>query len=144
MRRKPLVLLSAGGLLVVGACFAKHAADKAALRAAGYRSSSESETEFFATRARPGLTPAQVARALRPPSRVERFISPVSGGDSVLLERYVYTRGIGSWPVYIYYTRGGGVNDVYAQDVPSTNGSRSVSADEAEEWRVGVAGPRPR
>jgi hypothetical protein len=71
------------------------------------------------------------------PTHIERYIAPLSGGpDSALLERYVYRRGLGRWPVYVYYRRGGGVIDVYTQDAPSLSGARSVTAPEAERWRL--------
>jgi hypothetical protein len=78
-----------------------------------------------------------VASRMPAPARIERYIAPLSGGpDSALLERYVYHRGPGSWLVYVYYRRGGGVMDVYAQDVPSLSGTRRVSEAEAERWRL--------
>jgi hypothetical protein len=129
-------LIAALPLLAVGTCYAGARLDAAALSRAGYRSASGSPTEFFAARATEGLTPAEVARRMPAPAQVERYVAPTSDGDSTLLERYIYRFGPGSWPVYIYYRRGGGVVDVYAQDVPSMAGTRRVSATEAEQWRL--------
>lgn len=131
------LILAALPLALMSACYAKARLDSAALTSAGYSSGFGSPTAFFAARASDGLTPAAVARRMPVPARMERYIAPLSGGpDSVLLERYVYRRGPGSWPVYVYYRRGGGVMDVYAQDVPSLSGTRRVSASEAERWRL--------
>jgi hypothetical protein len=124
-------------VLAVGTCYAGSRLDAVALARAGYTSGSGSPTEFFGARATEGLTPAQVAQRMPTPAEVERYVAPTSNGDSTLLERYIYRFGPGSWPVYIYYRRGGGVVDVYAQDVPSMAGTRRVSAAEAEQWRRG-------
>ena len=130
--------IAAVAVLLIGGWLAKAQADAAAfdaaLAAAGCGAARA--VACFSERARAGLTPAEVARALPAPARIERYVAPVGGGpDSVLLERYVYRRGLGSWPIYIYYARGGGVVDVYAWDVPGLGGARAVSAAEAERWR---------
>ena len=128
-------LVAAVPLALFGACFAKSAMDAAALSGAGYVPEVGSPTRYFATRARDGMSPEQVAAALPPPTRIERFIAPQAGGDSVLLERYVYTRGFGRWDADIYYGRRGGVVDVYGQDAPGLRGARPVTAAEASAWR---------
>src|SRR5215211_1269761 len=111
-------LIAALPLLAGGACYAKARLDEAALASSGYTPGRGSPTAYFAAHASEGLIPAAVARRMPPPTRIERYVAPLSGGpDSALLERYVYRFGVGSWPVYIYYRRGGGVVDVYAQDV---------------------------
>jgi hypothetical protein len=122
-------------LVLFGACFAKNAMDAAALSAAGYIPASGSPTHYFAARVRHGMSPEQVAATLPPPTRIERFIAPRAGADSVLLERYVYRRGLGRWDAHISYARGGGVVDVRAQDAPGLDGAREVTAAEAEAWR---------
>lgn len=132
-RRRWFVVAAA--LALFGAWFAKSAMDAAALSAAGYAPEVGSPTRYFAARARAGMSPEQVAAALPPPTRIERFIAPRAGGDSVLLERYVYTRGIGRWDADIHYERGGGVVDVHAQDAPALDGARPVTAAEADAWR---------
>ena len=131
-------LLFAGLSLLVGGAFcAKIRLDAAALASAGYAPERGSPAEYFAALASEGLTPAEVARRMPPPSQVERYVAPLAGGpDSALLERFVYRFGPGSFPVYIYYRRGGGVIDVYAQDVPSLAGARRVGGSEAEQWRL--------
>jgi hypothetical protein len=122
---------------LIGACYSKTCLDNAALASSGYSSRMGSPTDYFASRALDGLTPVAVSSRMPVPARIERYIATLSGGpDSALLERYVYRRWLGTWPVYIYYRRGGGVMDVYAQDVPSLNGTRSVSEDEAKRWLV--------
>lgn len=130
-------LVAAAPLALFGACFAKTAMDAAALSAAGYVPEIGPPTRHFAARARDGMSPEEVAAALPPPTRVERFIAPRAGEDSVLLERYVYTRGIGRWDADIYYRRGGGVIDVYAEDAPGLGGARPVTAAQADAWRRG-------
>ena len=127
-------------LVLFGAWFAKSAMDAAALSAAGYAPEIGSPTRYFAGRARAGMLPEQVAAALPPPTRIERFVAPQAGRDSVLIERYVYTSGIGRWDAYIYYERGGGVVDVQAQDEPALEGARPVTAAEADAWRRGSGG----
>lgn len=109
--------------------------DAAALSAAGYVPEVGSPTRYLAAVARAGMSPAQVAAALPPPTRIERFIAPRAGGDSVLVERYVYTRGVGRWDADIYYGQGGGVSEVYAQDAPELGAARAVTAAEADAWR---------
>jgi hypothetical protein len=132
--RRALVI-AAVPILAAGAWYTKTRLDEAALASSGYTPKRGSPTEYFAARASEGLTPSAVARRMPPPARIERYVAPLSGGpDSALLERYVYRRGAGSWPVYVYYRRGGGVMDVYAQDVPSLAGARTVSASEAARW----------
>ena len=128
-------LVAAVPLALFGACFAKNAMDAAALSGAGYVPEVGSPTRYFAAHARAGMSPEQVAAALPPPTRIERFIAPRAGRDSVLLERYVYTRGIGRWEADIYYGRRAGVIDVYAQDAPGLDGARPVTAAEADAWR---------
>lgn len=128
-------LVAAVPLALFGAWFVKSAMDAAALSAAGYAPEVGSPTRYFAARARAGMLPEQVAAALPPPTRIERFIAPQAGRDSVLLERYVYTSGIGRWDASIYYERGGGVVDVDAQDEAAPGGARPVTAAEADAWR---------
>jgi hypothetical protein len=130
-------------LLVLGAALlsAREWGAARALAAAGYRAERDGYVQtFFAARAPLGATPAQVAAAMPRPAVVERYVAPTSGGpDSTLLERFIYRRGLGSWPVHVYYVRGGGVVDVYAQDGwPSLRGARRVTAAEAEGWRAGA------
>lgn len=137
LRLRRVLIVAALPLALMGACHAKARADAAALATTGYVSGPGSPTEYFAALASEGLTPAAVARRMPPPARIERYIAPLAGGpDSALLERYVYRHGAGSWPVYVYYRRGGGVMDVYAQDVPGPGGARSVGEAEAERWRI--------
>lgn len=128
-------LVAAVPLALFGAWFAKSAMDAAALSGAGYAPEVGSPTRYFAAHARDSMSPAQVAAALPPPTRIERFIAPRAGADSVLLERYVYTRGLGRWEADIYYGRSDGVIDVYAQDAPDPRGARPVTAAEADAWR---------
>jgi hypothetical protein len=136
MSRRTLVFAGLS-LLAGGAYCAKVRLDAAALTSAGYAPERGSPDEYFAALASEGLTPAEVARRMPPPFQVERYVAPFAGGpDSALLERFVYRFGPGSWPVYIYYRKGGGVTEVYAQDVPSLAGARRVSASEAERWRL--------
>lgn len=128
-------LVAAVPLAFFGACFSKSAMDAAALSTSGYKPEVGSPTRYFASRARDGMSPEQVAAALPRPARIERFIAPQPGADSVLLERYVYTSGIGRWDADIYYERGGGVVDVHGQDAPALTGARPVTAAEADAWR---------
>jgi hypothetical protein len=132
--RRQRWLVAALPLALFGGCFAKSAMDAAALSSSGYKPEVGSPTRYFAALARPGMSPAQVAAALPAPARVERFIAPRPRADSVLLERYVYTKALGRWEADIYYARDGGVTDVYAQDAPALRGARSVTAAEAEAW----------
>jgi len=136
MSRRALLIASLV-LLVPGACYTKARLDDAALARAGYTPERGSPEDYFAARAKEGLTPAAVARRMPPPTQVERYVVPLAGGpDSALLERYIYRFGPGSFPVYIYYRRGGGVMDLYAHDVPGLGGARRISAAEAEQWRL--------
>ena len=128
-------LVAAVPLAFFGACFSKSAMDAAALSTSGYKPEVGSPTRYFSTRARDGMSPEQVAAALPSPTRIERFIAPQAGADSVLVERYVYTSGIGRWDADIHYERGGGVVDVHAQDAPALVGARPVTAAEANAWR---------
>jgi hypothetical protein len=128
-------LIAALPLSLFGGCFAKSAMDAAALSGSGYKPEFGSPTRYFGALARDGMSPAQVAAALQAPARVERYVAPKARADSVLVERYVYTKGLGRWAADIYYTRDGGVIDVYAQDAPALRGARPVTAAEAEAWR---------
>jgi len=136
--RRKRWLVAAVPLALFGACFTKSGMDAAALSSAGYRPEVGSPTRYFASLARDGMSPAQVAAALPRPARIERFVAPRAGADSVLLERYVYTSGIGRWDADIYYERGGGVVDVHAQDAPGVAGARPVTSAEADAWRRGA------
>ena len=123
--------------LVVLAALLKIAANSAALSATGFRRDrGESVQEYFDTCIRRGAQPQQVAQCMPKGASVDRFISRTVDNDSVLLERYTYRAyAIGSWPVQIYYDRGGGVVDSYAQDSwPSINKARPVNASEAYQW----------
>ncbi len=131
-------LVAAVPLALFGGCFAKNAMDAAALSSAGYSPEVGSPTRYFSGHARTGMTPEQVAAALPAPTRIERFVAPRPGADSVLLERYVYTSGIGRWNADIHYERGGGVVGVHAEDAPGLDGARPVTAAEAEAWRRGA------
>jgi hypothetical protein len=137
MASRRTLLVTALPLALMGGCYAKARLDAAALASTGYASGGGSPEEYFSARASDGLTPAAVAGRMPAPAYIERYVAPLSGGqDSALLERYVYRSGPGSWPVYVYYRRGGGVMDVYAQDVPSLSGARRVTEPEAERWRL--------
>lgn len=135
----PLGLAVAGLALIM----AKGAADASALAAAGFlKHSGLSPQAYFSSCIRAGVKPRDVARCTPPGASIDRFVSPISGsGDSVLLERYTYHAwSVGRWPVQIYYIRGGGVDDYYAQDSwPSLSGARPVTAAEAERWLNGAA-----
>ena len=134
-----LVLLFGVPLLVLAVLVAKHVADSAALASTGFREDAgASVQESFTACIRSGAVPAQVARCMPAGASVDRFVAPTSDGDSVLLERYTYHAwGVGRWPVQIYYIRGGGVFDFYAQDEwPSLSGTRSIGAAEAERWQL--------
>ena len=109
--------------------------DAAALSAAGYAPEVGSPTRYLTIHVRPGMVPEQVAAALPAPTRIERFVVPRAGGDSVLLERYVYARGFGRWDADIHYARGGGVVEVHGQGAPAPAGARPVTAAEADAWR---------
>src|SRR5512132_2178258 len=126
-------LLAASAVVVagLGACWAKDRADIAALAAAGYRPGRDGPPQAYFTRcAREGAPPAVVARCMPAGASLERYVAPFGGGpDSALLERYVYHAAgpFGRWPVFVYYRRGGGVWDVYAQDAwPGLAGARPV------------------
>jgi hypothetical protein len=131
-------------LLALAGFFAKSRANFAALAASGFREKSgESVQEFFANCIQRGSLPTQISKCMPKGASLDRFVAPTSDGDSLLLERYTYHAwGIGSWPVQIYYERGGGVNDFYAQDEwPSLYGARPVSGVEADQWRLASKAP---
>ncbi len=147
MRAMPRLLVSALVLAGAGTIYAWFQGPAWALARAGYREDRAGAPQaYFAARARPGSVPAAVAAAMPRPAAIERYITPVTGGsDSMLVERYVYRAGLGTWPVDVYYVRGGGVVGLYAQDQrPSLRGARPVTAADAERWRVGPGAPDPR
>jgi hypothetical protein len=135
VRLRPTLLIAALPVLVLGGAWGKGRADEAALAASGFDAARDTYPQaFFQARAADGLPPAAVARRMPPGATVERYLVR----EGYLLERYVYRRGVGRWPVHIYYPRGGGVVDVYAQDQwPGLDGARRVTAAEAERWRAG-------
>ena len=129
----PIILIIA----LVGGFWAKGRADEVALRSTGFDVNRDTFPQaFFAARVRQGLAPSEVAQRMPRGATIEHYVAPVSGSpDSVLLERYLYRRGVGSWPVYVYYNRGKGVSDLFAQDQwPSLIGARRISSSEAERW----------
>jgi hypothetical protein len=138
------VVLIALPVLVLATLVTRHLANSAALGATGFSDDDYVSVQlFFDHCIRLHALPTEVAKCMPPAATVDRFVAPTSNGDSLLLERYTYHAwGIGRWPVQIYYDRGGGVNDFYAQDQwPSVHRARPVSAAEAERWRTSV--PRP-
>jgi hypothetical protein len=133
--------------LAFGSCVAKARADSAALAAAGYRPAQGTVPQaYFTSCASDGKPPSEVARCMPAGATVERTVVPnVGGADSALVELYVYRAAlIGRWPVQVYYRRGGGVEDVYAQDQwPSIPPGQTLTLPEAEAWLRGPGSVSP-
>ena len=109
--------------------------NEAALRTSGYDKARDGNPDsYFDQFAKRGLSPESVAAAMPHPAEVQRYVVPVAGSDSMLVERYMYRRGVGSWPVDVYYGLDREVRDLYAWDHASLQGGRRVNEAEARAW----------
>jgi hypothetical protein len=74
-------------------------------------------------------------RMMPPATRIEQYVVHDAGGDSALLERYVYPLVITDWPVDVYYDGHNKVEDFYAGDNPRLGPApRRLTASEAAKW----------
>ena len=134
MRRVAIISALATGTLAA-AWVGYRKAGEAALRSTGYIHARDTNPDqYFGRRARVGMIPDSVAAAMPRPTSIERYLIEIAGGDSMYVERYIYRRGIGQWPVDVYYDRSGRVLDLYAWDHASLKRGRRVSEDEARAW----------
>ena len=110
-------------------------AGQAALREAGYVPERDTNPDrYFGRFVRTGMRAESVAAAMPRASAIERYVVEVAGADSMLVERYVYRRWPGRWPVDVYYRPGGVVADLYAWDHASLKNGRRVTEEEARAW----------
>lgn len=112
---------------------------EAALQTSGYNKARDGNPDsYFDQFAKPGLSAESVAVRMPHPAEVQHYVVPVAGSDSNLVERYVYRRGVGKWPVDVYFGLDRRVRDLYAWDHASLRGGRRVDKAEARAWPARV------